>query len=484
MRSLSIMAKIWFSVGVFILGYMISVSLNQIQAGQTRTSLRVTSEALFPAAQQSQQAAAAFERELTEFRNAAVTQDATGVDRAAADGRDAIAALRSIAAIPAIAADRSKQASELGQSLEQLLTDSESVYRTAMAGTMTPETQESMRMLAQRSTQAKDALAKFQEQAAGDLHERLGTLEDQSVSQGTVGLILFLVTMVVAGSVVHLTIRRSITGPVVQVVSELSEGAAQISAAASQVATSSQSLAQGSSQQAASLEETSSATEEINSMARRNSGNTEAMTKLAAASQSEFEDTKQHMGDMVVAMDEINDASSKISKIIRTIDAIAFQTNILALNAAVEAARAGEAGMGFAVVADEVRTLAQRSAQAAKDTADLIEDSVAKSSGGKEKLRLVTDSMERIAGISAEINTLVNEVGNGSHEQTDGIGQISRALSQMESVTQGAAASAEQSAAAAEQLNAQSEALNELVARLSTVVGGGSPGGGERRNGS
>ena len=352
MRSLSITVKIWLSVAVFILGYTVSVTLTQIQSRETRSSLRTTSAALFPSAQQSQQAEAAFQREVTEFSNAAIMQDASGVDRAAADGREAVAAIKSVAAIPDISAEHSKDAEALASKLEQLLGDSQGVYKSAMSGTMTPEIQEQMRALASRTTEAKAALAKFKEQSAGDLHQQLGALEDQSASQSTVGLVLFLITIVVAGVVVHMTIRRSIIGPVVQVVSELSEGAAQITAAASQVATSSQSLAQGSSEQAASLEETSSTTEEINSMARRNSGNTEAMTKLAAASQSQFEDAKRYMNEMVVAMDEINDASSKISKIIKTIDSIAFHTNILALNAAVEAARAGEAGMGFAVVAD------------------------------------------------------------------------------------------------------------------------------------
>jgi methyl-accepting chemotaxis protein/methyl-accepting chemotaxis protein-1 (serine sensor receptor) len=171
-------------------------------------------------------------------------------------------------------------------------------------------------------------------------------------------------------------------------------------------------------------------------------------------------------------MNDINDSSAKISKIIKVIDEIAFQTNILALNAAVEAARAGEAGMGFAVVADEVRNLSQRCAQAAKDTTTLIEDSVAKSSGGKAKLGLVAGSIQRITAQSLEIKTLVDEVSLGSQEQTDGIGQISKALNRMENVTQGSAASAEESAAAAEQLNAQSEALNDIVTRLNEIIGG------------
>jgi len=195
------------------------------------------------------------------------------------------------------------------------------------------------------------------------------------------------------------------------------------------------------------------------------------MTRMVAESQLEFVETNRQLGEMVTAMDEIDASSTKISKIIKVIDEIAFQTNILALNAAVEAARAGEAGMGFAVVADEVRNLAQRCAQAAKDTADLIEESIGKSGSGKTKVGLVASSVQRMTDDFSKIKTLVDEVSHGSKEQTDGIGQVRKAISQMEQVSQSSAANAEEGAAAAEQLNAQSEALKDIVIRLNSMAG-------------
>ena len=181
-------------------------------------------------------------------------------------------------------------------------------------------------------------------------------------------------------------------------------------------------------------------------------------------------------------MGEINTQSGKISKIIKVIDEIAFQTNILALNAAVEAARAGEAGLGFAVVADEVRNLAQRSAWAAQDTSALIEESIAKSNGGKTKVDQVATAIRTITEESAKVKTIVDEINLGSQEQTRGIEQIARAIIQMEQVTQNAAAGAEEGAAAAEELNAQSETLKDIVERLTDMVGGGdaSNGGGRQ----
>jgi methyl-accepting chemotaxis protein/methyl-accepting chemotaxis protein-1 (serine sensor receptor) len=255
-----------------------------------------------------------------------------------------------------------------------------------------------------------------------------------------------------------------------ETVSELSQGSEQIAAAASQVSSSSQSLAQGSSEQAASLEETSSAAEQINSMATRNSESTSSMTRLVDQSQADFVETDRNLQEMVAAMDEINDSSAKISKIIKVIDEIAFQTNILALNAAVEAARAGDAGMGFAVVADEVRNLAQRSAQAAKDTASLIDESIGRSAGGKAKVALMVATVHKITSEFHKIKHLVDQVGTGSKEQADGIGQVRHALFEMEKVTQGTAANAEESAAAAQQLSAQSSALKDIVVRLNSMV--------------
>jgi methyl-accepting chemotaxis protein len=177
------------------------------------------------------------------------------------------------------------------------------------------------------------------------------------------------------------------------------------------------------------------------------------------------------LADMTTSMQEISESSGKISKIIKVIDEIAFQTNILALNAAVEAARAGEAGMGFAVVADEVRSLAQRSAQAAKDTAALIEESITKSNEGSKRLEHVTQVIHAITESTAKVKTLVDEVNLGSQEQARGIGQISQSIAEMDRVTQANAASAEQTASASEQMSAQAQALQNIARELRTLVG-------------
>lgn len=313
-------------------------------------------------------------------------------------------------------------------------------------------------------------------QAEIDLNRSNGE-KDAAESQQTYGRTLWilgitLVSCSLAGAAAAYFVIRGLNRALRQSVAELATGADQVASAASQVASSSQALAQGASEQAASLEETSASSEEINSMARQNTENSTAAAGVMAQSQQKFVETNQSLEQMVVAMGQIKTSSDKISKIIKTIDEIAFQTNILALNAAVEAARAGEAGMGFAVVADEVRNLAQRCAQAAKDTAALIEESIANSNDGKTKVDQVAVAISAVTDEAGKVKTLVDEVSLGSQEQARGIEQVAKTVAQMEQVTQKTAASAEESASAAEELTAQSETLKDVVERLTNLVGG------------
>jgi methyl-accepting chemotaxis protein len=284
-------------------------------------------------------------------------------------------------------------------------------------------------------------------------------------------LILSKVCTALFGASFAYYLVRSINSTLLQVARELGNGAEQVSTAAGQVASSGQSLAQGASEQAASLEETSSSSEELASMTRKNAENSQQAAEFMTAMSQRVAQANHSLGEMMTSMRDIGTSSGKISKIVKVIDEIAFQTNILALNAAVEAARAGEAGMGFAVVADEVRNLAQRSAQAAKDTTGLIEDSIARAGEGSKRLSEVAASIEAITAGASKVKTLVDQVDASSKEQALGIEQISKAIVQMEQVTQRTASNAEESAAAGEALNDQSQTLLGVVERLQSIVG-------------
>jgi methyl-accepting chemotaxis protein/methyl-accepting chemotaxis protein-1 (serine sensor receptor) len=263
----------------------------------------------------------------------------------------------------------------------------------------------------------------------------------------------------------------SVTRQIEESVDALTTGMRQVSSAAGQVAGSAQSLSQGSTEQAASLEETSASMEEMASMTRRNAENSHEAATSMAETERLVGDANSALGSMVTSMVSIKESSDKVAKIIKTIDEIAFQTNILALNAAVEAARAGEAGMGFAVVADEVRSLAQRSAQAARDTATLIEESIARANEGHQRVTQVGGAIEAITSSAGRVKGLVDAVSAASREQSQGIEQVTQAITQMEKVTQNTAATAEESAAASEELSAQAESSMSVVNRLAGLVG-------------
>jgi methyl-accepting chemotaxis protein/methyl-accepting chemotaxis protein-1 (serine sensor receptor) len=335
------------------------------------------------------------------------------------------------------------------------------------------KTKDAYRLFAQSSslfTAARDAI-----RAETEYNRGLGTTYTaQASATGSrmkwVTWLLLILSVVVGSGALYLFVRN-LTGILRKTVRELHEGAGQVTSAAAQVASTSQALAQGASEQAASLEETSASSEEITAMTRKNAESSSAAATLMADVDHRVAEGNHTLEQMMESMHEITGSSDKISKIIKVIDEIAFQTNILALNAAVEAARAGEAGMGFAVVADEVRNLAQRSAQAAKDTAGLIEESISKSHEGSDRLQKVADVIRAITESTAKVKILVDEVNLGSQEQARGIEQISRSIASMDHVTQNAAANAEEGASASEQLSAQAESMHHTVRDLSGLVG-------------
>ena len=299
-----------------------------------------------------------------------------------------------------------------------------------------------------------------------------GAFAASAASTQRIALITSLVGVLVSALVGFLVVT-SVAKRLRGVAASLTDGAQQLLSASGQVSGSAQSLSQGATEQAASLEETSASMEEMASMTRKNAENTHQAAGLMADVHSQVTASHDALGHMVASMSAIQESSHKVSKIIKTIDEIAFQTNILALNAAVEAARAGEAGMGFAVVADEVRNLAQRSAQAAKDTAGLIEESIIKAQTGSQKVEQVAGAITGITEGVTRVKGLIEEVSEASRQQAQGIDQVSQAIAQMEKVTQTTAATAEESAAASEELNGQARNAMIVIEQLEAVVGGG-----------
>jgi methyl-accepting chemotaxis protein len=468
---LNITVKIWLSVGVFILGNVVSTGLSQIQVQEVRRLLRNTSEALFPAAQRSQEAESAFQRMVKSFGDAVVMQDASGLDRAAADGQQAVAALKTIAAIPGISNQRSKAAAELGSSIEQMLADARRTYGAVLGGTLSSATQDQMRALASRTGEAGMALADMKEQLAADLRQQLSALSESSRRQGSLGLIVFAVTLLLAGAIVHLTIKRSITGPVIRVISGVQQAANETAQASAKMAQSGREVSSNGQEQVACIEETSASLEEISVTTRQNADRAGEADRLMLATHQTVERATFAMNDLTASMNMISKSSNLVAGVLKNIDEIAFHTNILALNAAVEAARAGQAGAGFSVVADEVRSLAHRAAEAARNSGSIIEQTVGDVSKG---VQLVQHAHTAFQEVSATITTgtqLVSQIASSSDEQARGTAHISKSIMRIESLTQRNVANAQQMADEVSAMTFQVDNTRKYLDELVAIVG-------------
>ena len=259
---------------------------------------------------------------------------------------------------------------------------------------------------------------------------------------------------------------RTMVAQLNEVLAEVQTAAGQIDDGSHQVSDTAQQLSQGATESAASLEEVSSSMNEITSQSQQSAANANQASELARSAQSSAQIGSERMAEMITAMGEINAAGESINKIIKVIDEIAFQTNLLALNAAVEAARAGQHGKGFAVVAEEVRNLAARSAKAARETAELIEGSVAKAANGTQIAESTASALEEIVSSVVKVNDLIAEIAAAGSEQAQGISQINLGLGQIDQAVQQSTATAEESAAAAEELSSQAAHLRHMLSRF------------------
>lgn len=305
--------------------------------------------------------------------------------------------------------------------------------------------------------------------------DKIVAKKEKDVSESVGKNILFniIVTSIAIsiGLLAAFGIAKAISNSINIIAVDIGKGAEHVETASHQVSSSSQQLAQGANEQASGLQEITSSIEELSSMTKQNANNANEANSMGQSANNAGEQSKLDVGEMSSAVKSIKKSSDETAQIIKSIDEIAMQTNLLALNAAVEAARAGDAGRGFAVVADEVRNLAQRSAEAARNTTLLIEGMIKTSENGVKATTKVEKSISEMTDTINKMTNLLGEVSTASSEQAQGLGQISIAIGELDSITQQNAATSEESASASEELSAQAQGLNESVDALRLIIG-------------
>ncbi len=472
MKHLNITAKIWLSIGVFILGYVLATVLGQVQGLTTEARLQSTGAALFPAAQSAQEAEAAFQRMSTAFSNAVLLQDACALEGAGKEGQTVVASLRTISTIRGIDPARAHQTSELGASVESFSTEAQQLYSQLLANpSKLSELRDRAASLATTTSTLKQSLAKTREDLASDLRVELQKLVSGSASQRRIALAVFAGTLLAAAFIVNLTIRRAITGPIGRVIEGMRQSADGASEASGQMNRSGAVVARDAQQQAAYLQETTASLAHISATTRTNAGQASQADHLMREATQSVLQAMSSMNDLAQSMDTIQRSSKQVVGVLKNLDNIAFQTNILALNAAVEAARAGAAGSGFSVVADEVRSLAKKSTDSARQSADIVEKTIADVANGVALVARAHDAFSAVSSTIRNGSEMVSRIAENSTEQAKGITRIGDALGKIEKVTQSNASNAQQTAVSASQMTSQIESTRRHLEDLVSVVG-------------
>ena len=458
---------------MFVLGFVVLTAVVQVQDLNTEANLRQTSEALFPAAQNAEKAEAAYQRMIKGFNNAVLVQDTAALARPAEDGKQAVEILRDIVSVRGLPSERANEARQMSGSIHDLATEAVGLYASALAdpASLTPEMQAKLGQLTSRINTTEAALQSFGQGLTQDLQDKLRQLQTSSSRQRRIALFVCIASLLVAGGIVHLTIRRSIAQPIYRAVTGLRQVTEESSQVSGRMAQSGHSVAQDAQEQAACIQQTSASLERIAGTTHENADRAGEADRLMREAKATVTKASQGMDALADSMSAISQSSKQVANVLKSIDEIAFQTNILALNAAVEAARAGQAGTGFSVVANEVRSLAQRAAEAAGRSGSIIEKTIADVGAGVDLVSATQSAFREASSRIASGTDVVAQIALSSNEQARGVASIREAIGRIETVTQHNAANAKKSAEAASEVDTQVQTTHEYLESLAAILG-------------
>ncbi|MBN2162489.1 MAG: methyl-accepting chemotaxis protein [Pontiellaceae bacterium] len=476
MKSASISQKIWLSVLVLMAGFASTVILGMLTGKKVEQNLVTTSNYVFPAHSLSVESAALFKEQVDFYSDTVMFGDTMMLENAGSNALTIANNLHEIMQLTGIDADTKNIIQDLKTDLSVFTSKANALYEqwvnAESQGEDTDAYMARVVEMGKETEELKQQLSDLESNYETRLKSDINKTSRQIVRSQQVSLYVFVGVSVISGILIGFIISLSISKPVHTIIEKLTSSVQHVASSASEIAQSNQILAEGATDQAASVESTTSALEEMSAMTQQNAQNTGHAELLMNKTHQAVEDARGAMESLSLSMKEIATASNETSRIIQTIDEIAFQTNLLALNAAVEAARAGDAGKGFAVVAEEVRNLAMRSAEAAKNTTELIEDTSSKVSMGTTYVANTSQAFSSVVDNSAKMAALISDIANASNEQSKGIEHINQSMAGIDTSIKHAAASYEESASATQDMEHEAMILHSVVEDMIALIKG------------
>ncbi len=468
---LGIRGKIWLGMGIMLLGYSATMVLGLVSGKHQEIQIKAISSSLFPATQATQQAIAAFERQVKGYEDVVLMGEPEYLDKANAEAKNALDALNRAADAPNLDAQRQDQIQTLSRGIENYTKEASGVYLALSGFDATAEDQIAAKTLSTTSTNLLAGLNNLNNDLGEDLTVSLSGLIANNHRQSKTNMIMFILVLLASTTAIFFIINHWVIGPVVRVMQRLNTDSSRMDESVATVASVSCSMAQGVVQTESNLESTTRAMEEFATQARQNAEAAQTATSMANEANEAAHSSSEAVSQMTDAISKINESSNETAGIIKTIDEIAFQTNLLALNAAVEAARAGDAGKGFAVVAEEVRNLAQRSAQAVKTTSVTLNQSREFAQQGVKAAEDVSRSLSSINETVGKICGIIHDMAEASGHQCEAISGVNTAIGKMQEVTSNTSNSVNHWTSTSECLRKQADGLRGAITVLADVVG-------------